>query len=524
VLYGVTVVSPIDIWAVGAYSYGERTVAMTMRWNGATWSLIGVPNPGWDFSELRGVDWAAGGALWAVGSFGDGGARYTFVLRWNGTAWDMVPSPNPHPWDQGLNAIAAVSANDIWAVGYKDSQYEEGLIIRWTGSAWNIVSPPSYAWGTLKAVAAVSANDVWATGDLDGYPNTPLWHWNGTAWTVVTYQSTEPVDVHGLAAVSAADIWAVGAVWSGMGYAAAHWNGTAWYPDTTAILSAYEPLNAVAAASPADLWTVGSLGDPYQPHRQTTLVMRNTQPCPDPVNTPTRTPTPLPTNTPTRTPTPYPTPTVCPGCCPIYFPDVPIINTFYPFIRCLACRDILSGYADGNFRPNNPVTRGQLSKIVSNSAGFSDPPGAQLFQDVPPGSTFHDWVQRLASRSIMSGYACGGVGEPCVPPQNRPYFRPNNNATRGQISKIVSNAAGFSEPPGTQLFEDVAPGSTFYDWVQRLASRSIMSGYPCGGAGEPCVPPQNRPYFRPNNNATRGQTAKIVANTFFPNCQTPNKR
>ena len=45
-----------------------------------------------------------------------------------------------------------------------------------------------------------------------------------------------------------------------------------------------------------------------------------------------------------------------------------------------------------------------------------------------------------------------------------------------------------------------------------------MSGYACGSAGEPCVPPTNRPYFRSTNNATRAQTAKIVANTFFPEC------
>jgi hypothetical protein len=87
----------------------------------------------------------------------------------------------------------------------------------------------------------------------------------------------------------------------------------------------------------------------------------------------------------------------------------------------------------------------------------------------------------------------------------------------------VSNAAGFSDPAGAQMFEDVAPGSTFYDFVQRLVSRSILNGYPCGGVGEPCGP-DNLPYFRPNNNATRGQTAKIVANTFFPNCETPARR
>src|SRR5262249_45353658 len=58
------------------------------------------------------------------------------------------------------------------------------------------------------------------------------------------------------------------------------------------------------------------------------------------------------------------------------------------------------------------------------------------------------------------------------------------------------------------IFEDVPPGSTFFEYVEGLASQGVMSGYPCGGLGEPCLPPDNRPYFRPSNNATRGQTSK----------------
>ncbi|MEO8288123.1 MAG: S-layer homology domain-containing protein [Chloroflexota bacterium] len=217
-------------------------------------------------------------------------------------------------------------------------------------------------------------------------------------------------------------------------------------------------------------------------------------------------------------------PTATPTVCNISFIDVPVGSTFYPFIRCLACMGIINGYPEDNtFRPNNNVTRGQLAKIVSNSAGFTDPAGAQIFEDVLPDSTFYDFIQRLASRNYMSGYPCGGVGEPCVMPGNRPYFRSNSNATRGQISKIVANAAGFVEPAGAQMFEDVLPGSTFYDYIQRLASRNIINGYPCGGTGEPCGS-GNLPYFRPSANATRGQTSKIVANTFFPDCNPPAGR
>jgi hypothetical protein len=205
--------------------------------------------------------------------------------------------------------------------------------------------------------------------------------------------------------------------------------------------------------------------------------------------------------------------------CLIEFSDVQPGHTFYDFVRCLACTSIISGYNDGTFRPNNQVTRGQLSKIVSNSAGFSNYSEIQNFEDVPPGHTFYDFVERLANRGIISGYPCGGLAEPCVPPDNRPYFRPNANMTRGQSSKIIASAAGLPAPPPNQrTFEDVPIGSTFWEWIESLASTGAITGYPCGGPGEPCVPPDNRPYFRPGSNVTRGQSTKIVSNTFFPGC------
>ena len=203
--------------------------------------------------------------------------------------------------------------------------------------------------------------------------------------------------------------------------------------------------------------------------------------------------------------------------CKIEFSDVPEGHTFYASIRCLACKGIIGGYPDGTFRYNNNVTRGQLSKIVANAAGYSEAVSGQMFQDVASDSPFYPFVQRLASRGHIGGYNCGGAGEPCGA-GNKPYFRPNANASRGQISKIVSNAAGFTDPVAGQTFEDVPSNSPFYEWIMRLTSRNVMSGYACGSVGEPCVDPNDRPYFRPNANATRGQTAKIVANTFFPDC------
>jgi hypothetical protein len=238
--------------------------------------------------------------------------------------------------------------------------------------------------------------------------------------------------------------------------------------------------------------------------------------CPQPTATPTSSPTRISTNTPVTQASPTAT------ACAVEFTDVPSSNTFYAQIRCLVCRGIMGGYSDGTFRPNNDITRGQLSKIVANSAGFSEPVSGQAFEDVEPDNTFYVYVERMAGRGIIGGYNCGGAGEPCGA-GNKPYFRPNANATRGQISKIVSESAGYNDPQAGQTFEDVAVGSTFHLWIERLASRGIMGGYACGGTGETCGT-GNKPYFRPNNKATRGQTSKIVANTFYANCQTPARR
>ena len=237
---------------------------------------------------------------------------------------------------------------------------------------------------------------------------------------------------------------------------------------------------------------------------------------------------------------PTATPTGTPGTCTVQFTDVPPTNTFYPFVRCLACKGIVHGYQCGGagepcdpsnnpyFRPNNYVTRGQLAKIVSESAGFNEqvPPSQWTFTDVPYGSTFWLWVERLSNRQVISGYQCGGPNEPCDN-LNRPYFRPGNGATRGQLTKIVSNAAGFNDLIGQnrQTFADVPPNSTFWLYIERLLLNrpAVMSGYVCGSPTEPCDS-ENRPYFRPNNPLTRGQTAKIVANTFFPDCNPPARK
>jgi hypothetical protein len=224
------------------------------------------------------------------------------------------------------------------------------------------------------------------------------------------------------------------------------------------------------------------------------------------------------TSTPTQTATP----------CPLQFTDVPVGSPFYDYVRILVCRGVISGYADGTFRPGANVTRGQASKFVVNAVGLNDPvPRSQQgFEDVAPDGPFWIYIERLSGKGYISGYTCGQApAGPCVHPLDRPYFLPGNNVTRGQLSKIVANAAGLDEGVGGQLYQDVPNSNPFYSFIERLALHGVISGYACGPspAGN-CIEPGNLPYFAPGNNVTRGQTSKIVANTFFPGVITPSRK
>jgi hypothetical protein len=502
VLYGVSALTSTDIWAVGSYSHsGSQEQTLAMRWNGAAWSLVSTPNVANYSNTLFAVSAVSATDAWAVGATYYNGPVIT--MRWNGAAWNMAPGPNIGISGHSLRDVLAVSANDVWAVGIGNFNAAT-LIIRWNGTSWNVVPSPSPSGTTgLYSITAVSPNDLWAVGMGGARPLTL--RWNGSQWNLVPSPDIYNGVLLGVAALSPNYAWAVGNEGQ---YAPLllKWDGQTWTeaPIPDPYTGSSRSLCGVGIVSQDDAWSVGKINLASR-----SIIYRYNNPCN--VATPTAqvTATALPTSTIPSTPAP----------CTLTFSDVPADNTFYSSVRCLACRGIISGYADGTFRPNVQVTRGQLAKIVSNAANFTEASGAQIFQDVPTNHTFYEWINRLTNRGYMSGYTCGSIGEPCV--NNRPYFRPFANATRAQTSKIVSNAARYNDPPTGQTFEDVPPTHPFYTEIQRLASRNIMGGYQCGSPGEPCILPLNRPYFRPYNDVTRGQSAKIVANTFYPNCAAP---
>jgi hypothetical protein len=226
------------------------------------------------------------------------------------------------------------------------------------------------------------------------------------------------------------------------------------------------------------------------PTRTATVVQTQT-----PLPTSSRTPTPAASaqststviSTATNTAVPpgaTPTPTRTP--CPMPFTDVVPTDYFYEPVRRLRCRGVVSGYADNTFRPYANATRGQLTKIVV--LGFDMDlyaPPAPTFSDVAPDHPFYSYVETVAREGLVSGYSDG-------------TFRPSNNVTRSQLSKIVVEAAGWPlYAPPAPTFIDVPPSHPFNLYIETAYLHQIVQGYSDGT-------------FRPFGDATRGQIAKVV--------------
>ena len=187
--------------------------------------------------------------------------------------------------------------------------------------------------------------------------------------------------------------------------------------------------------------------------------------------------------------------------CPFRYLDVPCGAWFQPYVEPLSALGVVSGYADVTFRPYANTTRGQLSKMIVLALGWTVAPGQlQTFTDVPPGAPFYDVIATAALYGIISGYDCGGPGEPCDA-QHRPYFRPNAAVTRGQLSKMVVLALGWTpvDPHGGPLdFVDVGYADPFYGTIEAAYQHGIVSGYADHT-------------FRPGASATRAQLSKLIA-------------
>jgi hypothetical protein len=157
-------------------------------------------------------------------------------------------------------------------------------------------------------------------------------------------------------------------------------------------------------------------------------------------------------------------------------------------VHYLTCNGAISGYSDGTFRPGANTTRGQLAKIIVLAKSWSlVRPANPHFSDVPATNPFFAYVETAYAHGIISGYGDGS-------------FRPNANVTRAQLSKIIVLAQGWATTTsGGPHFSDIPTTHPFYAVIETAYAHGVISGY-------------SNQTFRPGNNATRGQIAKMIYN------------
>jgi hypothetical protein len=110
------------------------------------------------------------------------------------------------------------------------------------------------------------------------------------------------------------------------------------------------------------------------------------------------------------------------------FPDVPKdpTNSYFSDINNLLERGVVSGFSDGQFKPDRDLTRGEMSKFVINAFFGKDYKNESCpqFVDVATNYTFYKEIRTLKCEGVVSGFGNG-------------IFKPEDKVTRGEALKFA---------------------------------------------------------------------------------------
>ena len=107
---------------------------------------------------------------------------------------------------------------------------------------------------------------------------------------------------------------------------------------------------------------------------------------------------------------------------PNTFTDVPNGYWAANYIGYMQQFGIITGYADGSFRPDAPVTRAEFAAIASRFEKLTE--GSKNFTDVPNNYWASRYINFAATRGWVTGYADG-------------TFKPENSITRAEVTAVT---------------------------------------------------------------------------------------
>lgn len=147
------------------------------------------------------------------------------------------------------------------------------------------------------------------------------------------------------------------------------------------------------------------------------------------------------------------------------FPDVNADDWFNVTVSSLANMNVISGYEDGTFRPNEPITRAELAAMAGRFYEAFDAEYEEgTFLDVEGDEWFADAIAAAAELGILGGYPDGTV-------------RPNNNITRAETCAIVNRVLErrphdehLGDVDDMRTWPDNLPGAWYYADMQEATN------------------------------------------------------
>lgn len=134
------------------------------------------------------------------------------------------------------------------------------------------------------------------------------------------------------------------------------------------------------------------------------------------------------------------------------FPDVEKTSWAFPFVESAKAAGIVNGYANGNFGPNDLITREQFAKMVVEA--FDLP---MMTHDL---STFADsasltqpWAPGYMQTAVHFGVVTGSKGA-----DGKTYLNPTQPATRGQAVTMINRATDSDSSEEGEDDEDSEEG------------------------------------------------------------------
>lgn len=159
-----------------------------------------------------------------------------------------------------------------------------------------------------------------------------------------------------------------------------------------------------------------------------------------------------------------------------------------PFIQGLLDKELISGFSDGTFKPDDKMTRAQYAALLVKAFNPSAKRDGINFTDVADDFWAKDVIQQAYRGEFLSGF-----------PDNS--FKPNDNVQRAQVIVSLVNGLGLSASDGTVLStyrdRDAIPDYA-KDEVNTATKKEMVVSYP------------KTEQLNPTKDATRAEVAAMV--------------